>query len=301
MNVVNGNAVSTGILNLPDGQLRPLLSAYERAVAKGRNYRLLFVLILLAAVAWSFWAAEIQPLTFVEKIGGFTSYFDRISRLDSGAHVWTDPVEWFWGLRKWLRLMFETLLICYMGTLIGAIGAFILCFLASANINSLKPVRFIAKRLMEFFRTVPDIVFALIFVVAFGVGPLPGVLAIMVHTAGALGKQFSEVVENIDMKPVEGLRAAGGNMAQIVRFAVLPQVIGNFLSYSLLRYEINVRGATVMGFVGAGGIGDEFLLAIRRFYYSDVSAILVIIIVTVFAIDMLTTKLRQKVGVGDHA
>lgn len=296
----DGNAASTGILNLPEGELRPLLSAYERAVAKSRSYKFMFMLVLLAAVGLSFWMAEIKPLTFIEKIGGFTSYLERISKLDSGARVWTDPVEWFWGLGKWLRLMFETLLISYMGTLIGALGAFVLCFLSSANINSLKPVRFIAKRLLEFFRTVPDIVFALIFVVAFGVGPLPGVLAIMVHTAGALGKQFSEVVENIDMKPVEGLRAAGGNMFQIIRFAVLPQVIGNFLSYGLLRFEINVRGATVMGFVGAGGIGDEFLLSIRRFYYSDVSAILVIIIVTVFAIDMLTTKLRQKVGVGDE-
>ena len=292
---------STGIVSLPDGQLRPLVSAYERAMAKSRFYKFLFLLALLVAVAWSFWMAEIKPLTFIDKIGGFTSYFDRISKLDSGARVWTDPVEWFWGLRKWLRLMFETLLISYLGTLIGGMGAFVLCFLASANINSLAWTRFVAKRLLEFFRTVPDIVFALVFVVAFGVGPLPGVLAIMVHTTGALGKQFSEVVENIDMKPVEGLRAAGGNMFQIIRFAVLPQVLGNFLSYGLLRYEINVRGATVMGFVGAGGIGDEFLLAIRRFYYSDVSAILVIIIVTVFAIDMLTTKLRQKVGVGDRA
>jgi phosphonate transport system permease protein len=299
MNDGNSTAASTGILSLPETQLQPLLNAYEKAVAKSRSYRLLFFAVLLVAVAWSFWMAEIRPLTFIEKIDGFTSYFDRISKLDSGARVWTDPVEWFWGLRKWLRLMFETLLISYMGTLIGAMGAFTLCFLASANINSLKSVRFVSKRLLEFFRTVPDIVFALIFVVAFGVGPLPGVLAIMVHTAGALGKQFSEVVENIDMKPVEGLRAAGGNMFHIIRYAVLPQVLGNFLSYGLLRFEINVRGATVMGFVGAGGIGDEFLLAIRRFYYSDVSAILVIIIVTVFAIDMLTTKLRQKVGVGD--
>ena len=147
----------------------------------------------------------------------------------------------------------------------------------------------------------PDIVFALIFVVAFGVGPLPGILAIMIHTAGALGKQFSEVVENVDMKPVEGLRASGANMVQAVRFAVLPQVIANFLSYGILRFEINVRGATVMGFVGAGGIGDEFLLAIRRFYYSDVSAILVIIIATVFIIDLFTTRLRRMVGTGGVA
>ncbi len=260
-----------------------------------------YTAIFIVALAFAWWAAEIRPWTFIEKFPGFTSYFDRISKLDSGARVWTDPVEWFWGLRKWLRLMFETLLISYMGTVIGALGAFVLCFFTAANINTHKAIRFTARRFLEFCRTVPDIVFALIFVVAFGVGPLPGILAIMIHTAGALGKQFSEVVENIDMKPVEGLRASGANMVQAVRFAVLPQVIANFLSYGILRFEINVRGATVMGFVGAGGIGDEFLLAIRRFYYSDISAILVIIIATVFVIDLLTTRLRSMVGTGAMA
>ena len=291
----------SGVTVLPDSQLQPLLLAYARSLAASRRNTLAFIALLFVAIALACWAAEIRPVIFIEKIGGFTSYFDRISKLDSGARVWTDPVEWFWGLKKWLRLMFETLLISYMGTMIGAVGAFVLCFFTSSNINRNRMTRFVAQRLLEFFRTVPDIVFALIFVVAFGVGPLPGILAIMIHTAGALGKQFSEVVENVDMKPVEGIRASGANMVQAVRFAVLPQVIANFLSYGILRFEINVRGATVMGFVGAGGIGDEFLLAIRRFYYSDVSAILVIIIATVFIIDLFTTRLRRMVGTGGVA
>ena len=291
----------SGVTVLPDSQLQPLLLAYARSLAASRRNTLAFIALLFVAIALACWAAEIRPVTFIKKIGGFTSYFDRISKLDSGARVWTDPVEWFWGLKKWLRLMFETLLISYMGTMIGAVGAFVLCFFTSSNINRNRMTRFVAQRLLEFFRTVPDIVFALIFVVAFGVGPLPGILAIMIHTAGALGKQFSEVVENVDMKPVEGIRASGANMVQAVRFAVLPQVIANFLSYGILRFEINVRGATVMGFVGAGGIGDEFLLAIRRFYYSDVSAILVIIIATVFIIDLFTTRLRRMVGTGGVA
>jgi phosphonate transport system permease protein len=301
MSDTSGQKFSNGIVLLPHEQLQPLMSAYGQMVARKRGILLGFFCILALAIALACWMAEIRPLTFIEKIDGFTSYFDRISKLDSGARVWTDPVEWFWGLKKWLRLMFETLLISYMGTAIGGLGAFVLCFLTASNINTNSTFRFVARRLLEFFRTVPDIVFALIFVVAFGVGPLPGILAIMIHTAGALGKQFSEVVENIDMKPVEGLRASGANIVQAVRFAVLPQVAANFLSYGLLRFEMNVRGATVMGFVGAGGIGDEFLLAIRRFYYSDVSAILVIIIATVFVIDLLTTRLRRLVGTGATA
>jgi phosphonate transport system permease protein len=155
-------------------------------------------------------------------------------------------------------------------------------------------LRFSVRRLMEFCRTVPDIVFALIFVIAFGLGPMAGVLAIMIHSVGALGKLYSEIVENIDMKPVEGVRSTGAGWMACMRFAVLPQVAAGFASYTLLRFEINVRGASVMGFVGAGGIGQELVVAIRKFYYSDVSAILLMIILTVFVIDISTSWVRGK-------
>jgi phosphonate transport system permease protein len=112
--------------------------------------------------------------------------------------------------------------------------------------------------------------------------------------SGAMGKLFSEVVENIDMKPVDGLTATGAGWWQTIRFAVVPQVLSNFASYALLRFEINVRGASIMGFVGAGGIGQDLIEAIRKFYYSDVSAILVLIIITVSVIDSLTSQLRHR-------
>ncbi len=181
----------------------------------------------------------------------------------------------------------------YVGTLTGFVFAFALNFLASPNLTQRAWVVFAARRGLEFCRTVPDIVFALIFVVAFGLGPLPGVLAIAIHSAGALGKQFFETTENIDMKPVEGLRAVGASYVQTVRFAALPQVLASFTTFTLLRFEINVRGATVLGFVGAGGIGQDLMEAIRKFYYSDVSAILVMIIAVVMAIDIATQSLRR--------
>ncbi len=291
----------SGIITLPDEQLRPLVKTYEASVARSARRALVFTGILTGCIVLATWVAEINPTLFFAKIGNFTSYIDRIATLDSGARVWTDPVEWFWGLKKWGRLLFETIIISYLGTLTGAAGGVILCFLAASNITGNAAIRFAARRFLEFCRTVPDIVFALIFVVAFGVGPLPGVLAIMIHTMGALGKLFTEVVENIDMKPVEGLRASGANAVETIRFAVIPQVLTGFLSYGLLRFEVNVRGATVMGFVGAGGIGDEFLVAIRRFYYSDVSAILVLVALTVFVIDILTSHLRARLGAGERA
>ena len=131
-------------------------------------------------------------------------------------------------------------------------------------------------------------------------GPLPGVLAIAIHTMGALGKLFSEVVENIDLKPVDGITASGGSWWQIVRFAVVPQVLSNFASYALLRFEINVRGASIMGFVGAGGIGQDLIEAIRKFYFTDVSAILLLIILAVMLIDYGTERLRHALLSLEH-
>jgi phosphonate transport system permease protein len=125
-------------------------------------------------------------------------------------------------------------------------------------------------------------------------GPLPGVLAIAVHTTGALGKLFAEVTENIATGPVEGVRAAGGNWFQSVRYGVLPQVMPNFASYTLLRFEINVRASSVVGFVGAGGLGQELYTVIRQFIYVDISAIVLLLILTVALLDIACEHLRHR-------
>lgn len=268
--------------------------AYAQAVALKRRQLWLGLLLLAVLVLLSGYVAEISFSKLFQHIGGFASYIDRIFHLENGSPVISDPAEWFWGWKKWLALMGETLLMAYLGTLLGATAAFVLCFLASQNLTQSKGVVFFTRRLMEFCRTVPELVFALIFVVAFSLGPLPGILALAIHTAGALGKLFAEVVENIDMKPVDGVVATGGNWFHKIRFAVLPQVASNFASYALLRFEINVRGASVLGFVGAGGIGQTLLEVIRKFYYADVSALLVMIIATVMIIDAVTERIRHK-------
>ena len=268
--------------------------AYAQAVALKRRQLWLGLLLLAVLVLLSGHVAEISFSKLYQQIGGFSSYIDRIFHLENGRPVISDPAEWFWGWKKWLALMGETLLMAYLGTLLGATAAFVLCFLASQNLTQSKGVVFFTRRLMEFSRTVPELVFALIFVVAFSLGPLPGILALAIHTAGALGKLFAEVVENIDMKPVDGVVATGGNWFHKIRFAVLPQVASNFASYALLRFEINVRGASVLGFVGAGGIGQTLLEVIRKFYYADVSALLIMIIATVMVIDAVTERIRHK-------
>ena len=140
----------------------------------------------------------------------------------------------------------------------------------------------------------PDLVYAMIFVFALGIGPLPGVLALAVHTTGALGKLFSEVNEGIDRRPLEGVIAAGGTWPTIMRMAVLPQVLPNFISYALLRFEFNIRSASVLGIVGAGGIGEELYLSIRQFDYTDISAIVLLIILVVMAADLSCKSIRHR-------
>ncbi|MBB1090103.1 phosphonate ABC transporter, permease protein PhnE [Rhodopseudomonas pseudopalustris] len=279
---------------LPDPQLDALHTAYRNAKSRRRRRSALAFGIGLLALLTAAFGAEVDLGTLVSKIGNFFSYFDRIFRLENGARAWTDPTEWFWGWRKWLSLLGETILISYVGTLIGAVLALLLNFLAAQNTAPHPWLLFVTRRFMEVCRTVPDIVFALVFVIAFGLGPMAGVLAIAIHTTGALGKLFAEIVENIDMKPVEGVRSTGAGWMACMRFAVLPQAIAGFASYALLRFEVNVRGASVMGFVGAGGIGQELVVAIRKFYYSDVSAILLMIVVTVFLIDISTGWIRGR-------
>jgi len=279
---------------LPEQQLAALNAAYGQAVAR-RRWRLLFgAAVFAAALLLAAVGAEVNLRTLFTYFGNFVSYFDRIFTLDTGQRAWTDIGEWFWGWRKWLKMLGETLLISYVGTLTGAVFAFALNFFAAENTSPAPWLRFVVRRLLEFARTVPGIVFALIFVIAFGLGPMAGVLAIAIHSTGALGKLFSEIVENADMKPAEGIRSTGASWLSCMRFAIVPQVTAGYASYALLRFEINVREASVMGFVGAGGIGQELVVAIRKFYYSDVSAILLTIIVTVFIIDIATGWLRGR-------
>jgi len=286
--------MATAVSVLPSQQLAALNDVYRRAVARKRmrvalGAALFVVALLIAAVG-----AEVNLRTLFTYFGNFIGYFDRIFTLEDGTRVWTNVSEWFWGWRKWLGFLGETLLISYVGTLTGAVFAFALNFFAAENTSPAPWLRFTVRRLLEFARTVPGIVFALIFVIAFGLGPMAGVMALAIHSTGALGKQFAEIVENADMKPVEGVRSTGASWLACMRFAVLPQVVAGYASYALLRFEINVREASVMGFVGAGGIGQELVVAVRKFYYSDVSAILLMIVLTVFCIDIGTGWLLSR-------
>ncbi len=277
-------------------------AAFEAAFQARRRSRFISgfagCLVLAAGLLLAAWVSEAYPSSLIAGAPRIGEYFSkllpdlRIAVLFAGTQTQGSLAYWMYRLDIWVWLLFETSQMAALATLSGAVLAALLCFPADINLAPNRATHFVFRRALELFRSVPDIVYALILVWTFGVGPLAGILAIALHTVGALGKLFAEVVENADMRPWEAVRASGGTWAHGVRFAILPQVLPNFLSYVLLRFEINVRGATVIGFVGAGGIGQELYSVISFNYYQEISAIVVLIILTVSLIDLTSEKLR---------
>lgn len=272
-----------------------------RARRRTRRFIMLaWIAALVAATLLSAWVSEVSPATLLSGMPRAGEYVGKLiphlqwRHLFGGSQTEGSLAYWFYRIDIWLWLLFQTSQMAALATLGGGALALLLAFPASANLAGNRAVYVAFRRLLELFRSVPEIVYALILVWTFGVGPLAGILAIMLHTVGALGKLFAEVAENADMRPWEAVRAAGGTWGHGIRYAILPQVAPNFLSYLLLRFEINVRSATVIGFVGAGGIGQELYSVISRNYYQEISAIVVLIVVAVSLIDIVSERLRTR-------
>jgi phosphonate transport system permease protein len=187
-----------------------------------------------------------------------------------------------------------TVNIALVSTILGASGAFLLCFFASSNLVGSRMVRWSVRRVMEIMRAFPEIVVAGLLAAILSIGPIAAIIAISFHTIGALGKLFFEVIENADMRPDEGLRASGASWLERVRFAILPQVLPNFVSYTLLRAEINVRASTIIGAVGGGGIGEVFSLSIGRDHAAKTYAIIILLLITVICVDQFSAWLRRR-------
>ncbi len=191
-----------------------------------------------------------------------------------------------------------TVNIAIVSTIIGGSLAFALCFFAATNLVGAGAVRWFVRRVMEVLRAFPEIVIAGLLTAILSIGPIAAIAAVSLHTIGALGKLFFEVVENADMKPDEGLKSVGASWLERVRYAIVPQVMPNFVSYGLLRLEINVRASTIIGAVGGGGIGEVFRLSIGRDYAAQTYAIIILLLVTIIAIDQFSSWLRRRL-VGD--
>nr|MBF0681984.1 phosphonate ABC transporter, permease protein PhnE [Pseudomonas sp.] len=258
------------------------LTTHPSAEAVGKRSwgRLIGWGLFLAVLAWSWQGAEMNPLALYRD-GGNMAVF-------AADFFPPDFSDW----RQYLREMIVTVQIALWGTVLAIICAIPLSILSSENIVPwwvYQPVR----RLMDACRSINEMVFAMLFVVAVGLGPFAGVLALFVSTTGVLAKLFAEAVEAIEPGPVEGVRATGASALQEVIFGVLPQVLPLWISYALYRFESNVRSATVVGMVGAGGIGVILWEAIRGFQFAQTCALLIMIILVVSLIDVLSQRLRK--------
>lgn len=235
-------------------------------------------LLLLLAASWE--GADMRPLELLRDSGNMATY----------ASEFFPPNFANWQM--YVEEMLVTLQIGLWGTALAVLTAIPLSLLASSNIVPwwvYQPVR----RVLDACRAINEMVFAMLFVVAVGLGPFAGVLALWIHTSGTLAKLFSEAVEAIDPQPVEGIRSTGASALHEIIYGVIPQVMPLWISFILYRFEANVRSASVVGMVGAGGIGVVLWEIIRGFQYAETAAVMIIIIVTVSLIDLVSARIRQ--------
>ncbi|WP_337270607.1 phosphonate ABC transporter, permease protein PhnE [Oryzifoliimicrobium ureilyticus] len=301
---------------------REIVETWSGMVAKRRFYTVLGLALLIAAFIGSVrYADEANAGHFFERL---PHLFDFLSWLvpkdwndvwrallgfkspnDTGGEeynfaIGNVPVSGGFYIPHYIQLMIVTINIAIVSTLIGFIFAVPMSFLVARNFSPSWPLRIVTKRFMEILRAFPEIVIAGIFSAILSIGPVAAIIAVSLHTIGALGKLFYEVVENIDMKADEGIRAVGANWSERVRFAAIPQVMPNFISYVMLRLEINVRASTIIGAVGGGGIGEELKLAISRGFGAKTVALVLLLFTTIIAVDQFSAWIRRRL-VGERA
>ena len=234
-------------------------------------------------------------------IQGLSKFFDYPSQIVREA-IAKGPE--FWPLfPRFFPALIETLNIALVATLVGGLLAMILSLAATRNLDVPDRLIPVIRRIMDIMRAFPELIIALFLIFVLGASPVPAAIAVAFHTAGALGKLFSEINENIDVKQIEGLKATGASWIQRVRYGVMPQVLPNYTSYFLLRLEINVRASAILGFVGAGGIGSELARSIGWGDGAITSALFLMLFATIVIIDQLSSALRRRltVATGGHS
>lgn len=269
---------------------------YMALVRQRRLYGGLTLLVFVLLMVSGFWVADSR------NAGGFWDGWRNM--LDFPADVlgeaWDKRADLPGLLVKYLPALVETLNIAAVSTLLGAIVGGVFSMLATRGMALWPRAIPVFRRVMDILRAVPEIVVALVLIFILGGGPVPAVIAIALHTGGALGKLFSEVNENADLKPIEGLSSVGATWGQKMWLGVVPQVAPNYLSYALLRFEINIRASAILGFVGAGGIGYELRNAMTfgQGRFDQAAAIFIILFVTIVLVDQVSSRMRHHLTHG---
>ncbi len=246
--------------------------------------RILIGLVVLAIFAQSFYVVQARPEDLVTGVHGMV---DLLSRAMPPA--WSEFGDILWP-------SLETIDLAIFGTVFGVLMALPLAVLAASNVTPARPLYFLARGIIALTRAVPDLVWALLFVTAVGLGPFPGALALSVHSIGMLGRLFSEVIEDMDFGPVEALTLTGASRLQVFTHAVVPGVLPSLLGISLYRFDENLRSSLVLGCVGAGGIGVRLLTAMNLFQYQTVSLLLIMTFALVMVAERGSALLRRRVA-----
>ena len=274
--------------------------AFQAARRQKRNAALLGAAVVLVFLFVAAWISEAHPATLWAGLPRIGEYFIRIlpdlrwDALFASAETEGSIAFWFYRLPEWALLILETANMAALATLLGSAVSLLLAFPAARNIAPSGLVYNLTRRFLEALRTIPEIVYALIFVWAFGVGALAGILAIALHSAGANGKLFAEAIENAEKRQAEGVTAAGGGRLLGIRFGLLPQVAPVMLAQALYFFESNTRSASILGVVGAGGIGLQIAERIRVRHWDEVAFIIILMIITVAAIDWISARIRRR-------
>jgi phosphonate transport system permease protein len=277
------------------GSSRPLTvtqDAYLEMVRRKRMYGGIIAVLFIALMASGWMLSEERNAG--DFWSGLPQVFDFPAEVLSEA--WANRANLPGLLWEHVPALIETVNIAAVATLLGALAAMALSLLATRGLARWPRLIPVFRRTMDALRAIPEIVIALMLIYILGGGPVPAVIAIALHTGGALGKLFSEVAENADLKPVEGLASVGANWSQRMWLGVIPQVAPNWLSYALLRFEINVRASAILGFVGEGGIGADLKVAMQwgQGRYDEVVAIFLLLFLTIVLIDQISDHYRHK-------
>ena len=269
---------------------------YGLIVRKKRLYSFILLILFFSLMATGFMVAEDRNAGGF--LDGLSKLFDFPNAVISEAFAEVDKIP---GLMlQYLPDLIETINIAAASTLIGAVLGALISMLVTRGFSKYTWIIPIFRRLLDIMRAVPEVVIALVLIFVMGGGPVPAMIAIAFHTTGALGKMFSEVNENASLKPVEGLESVGANWLQRMGLGVMPQVAPNYLSYALLRFEINIRASAILGFVGAGGIGYELKNAITwgMGRFDQAAAIFILIFITIVFFDQISSHFRGVLAHG---
>lgn len=246
-----------------------------------------WIALIIVAFVWSAYSVGLNPVFILEGLPNLADFVVGMFPPDLAI------------FERLVQPAVETAQMAFVGTILATVMALPLSFLAARNITPNKALYALARAITVMGRSIPDILFALIFVAAVGLGALPGTIALALHSIGMLGKMFADFIEEIDEGQLEAIKSTGAGKWQQIRFGIMPQILPAVVGVVLYRLDLNMRSSVVLGLVGAGGIGYELLLSMRLFHYQEIFSIIIVIFLMVIGVEYVSSRIRSRIIAGD--